>query len=240
MLRPLWKSYRDWLRLLVTFFDAANILLAYVVQTGFRPIAMRIVTVPQDPELDRKLLPWKEVLTNEKCFPTSALDGTSQDSKSNEAIISYIENSIRNAPSNPPLGHSVISPEITVRVLRKIFRRLAVNALKHQPKDLDQYPFANKSVAILELLLGGNVDADRLQKMKGNGKFPCITPTDTKKAEGNQQAASRIGRHHQLVQHYEQYKLTTSAGLYIARPVWQVSSPQMLYMAINPFFKSWR
>ncbi len=178
VLRPLWKSYRDWLRLLVVFFEATDILLAYVVQNGFKPITMYIVTVPQDPDLDCQLLPWKEVLTDKKLFPTSSLVGTAQEAKSNEAIIDYIEQSIRSAPATPPDGQDAITTITTPKLLRKIVRRLAVNALKQTPQDLAQYPFANKSAAILELIFGGSVDADRLQKMSGKGKFPCITPTD--------------------------------------------------------------
>jgi hypothetical protein len=66
---PLWKSYRNWLKLMVIYFDAVHILDEYVTEPTFdnRRISLKIL-VP--PSTDEALLPWRELFTDSKLLPT--------------------------------------------------------------------------------------------------------------------------------------------------------------------------
>ena len=66
---PLWKSYRNWLKLMVIHFDAVHILINYITGPAFynRRISLKILVAPST---DRALLPWRELLTDSKIFPT--------------------------------------------------------------------------------------------------------------------------------------------------------------------------
>jgi len=66
---PLWKSYRNWLKLMVIYFDAVHILDEYVTGPTFkdRRISLKILVVPST---DKALLPWRELFTDSKLFPT--------------------------------------------------------------------------------------------------------------------------------------------------------------------------
>jgi hypothetical protein len=69
---PLWRSYRNWLRLMVVHFDAVHILSRYF-QTGpnsqHQPlISLRILVAPP---VDRALFPWRQLLDSTH-FPTES------------------------------------------------------------------------------------------------------------------------------------------------------------------------
>jgi hypothetical protein len=67
---PLWKSYRNWLNLMVIHFDAVYTLFGYITGPTFddhRMISLKILVAPPP---DRALLPWHELFTDSKLFPT--------------------------------------------------------------------------------------------------------------------------------------------------------------------------
>lgn len=62
-----WQSYRDWLRLMVHYFDAAEVLIKYT--DIIRPNDMSILIL-SPPIPDRQILPWVNLLSNNYYFPT--------------------------------------------------------------------------------------------------------------------------------------------------------------------------
>ena len=63
-----WKSFHDWLRLMFHHFDAINVLDNYLVDHKVSPIEVSIkIVYPSLP--DNNMLPWRELLKNEKYFP---------------------------------------------------------------------------------------------------------------------------------------------------------------------------
>ena len=66
---PLWKSYIDWLELMIIHFNSVGILVHYVTGPYFHheTISIRILVAPP---VDRRLLPWQELLTDSTLFPT--------------------------------------------------------------------------------------------------------------------------------------------------------------------------
>jgi hypothetical protein len=66
-LKP-WESYRDWLLLMVHYFDAASILTSHVSEYKFKPDTISITILsPQRPEA--KMLSWTEFLKDDSLFP---------------------------------------------------------------------------------------------------------------------------------------------------------------------------
>ncbi len=66
---PLWTSYIDWLELILAHFNAVKVLVKYVTGQYFHHenISIRILVAPP---VDRRLLPWQELLTDSTLFPT--------------------------------------------------------------------------------------------------------------------------------------------------------------------------
>lgn len=69
---PLWRSYVDWLRLMVAHFDAVDILVTYVTGTNLqdRRISVRILVAPP---VDKRKLLWRELFTDSTLFPTKTV-----------------------------------------------------------------------------------------------------------------------------------------------------------------------
>ena len=68
---PLWKSYRDWLRLMLTHFDAVEILANSVTSPQFssKAIDMKILVMPN---VDMKMLSWRDLFV-EQVFPKHSM-----------------------------------------------------------------------------------------------------------------------------------------------------------------------
>jgi hypothetical protein len=58
-----WQSYRDWLQLMVHYFDSATILTTYIQQ--FNPPPTIAITILTPPATDKRMLPWTELLKTE-------------------------------------------------------------------------------------------------------------------------------------------------------------------------------
>jgi hypothetical protein len=67
-----WESYRDWLKLMLLYFDAAQVLLTHV--NSWSPHIPAIsITIITPPVPNKMMLPWSDLLENKRLFPT--LDG---------------------------------------------------------------------------------------------------------------------------------------------------------------------
>lgn len=82
---PLWTSYADWLRLMVSHFDAIEILLNFTTGSHFHHEAISIqIVVP--PQMDQQLLKWQELFTKPTLFPVYSTPLATLNSKSNALI----------------------------------------------------------------------------------------------------------------------------------------------------------
>ena len=66
--QPLWKSYLDWLRLILAHFNAVEVLLKFVTGPNIRAKAIP-VKILISPNVERQMLPWQKVLSDLKFFP---------------------------------------------------------------------------------------------------------------------------------------------------------------------------
>jgi hypothetical protein len=71
-----WQSYRDWLMLMVRYFDAASVLTEHVNNHPDAPVSITIVSPPVP---DNKMLTWIELLGNERFFPTLVTESSGKD-----------------------------------------------------------------------------------------------------------------------------------------------------------------
>lgn len=72
-----WQSYRDWLMLMVHYFDAADILLNHL-RKSINPGAFSI-TLLSPPAPVKEMLPWTDLLKNEHFFPTLPNESSGED-----------------------------------------------------------------------------------------------------------------------------------------------------------------
>jgi hypothetical protein len=92
---PLWKSYRDWLRLMIVHFDAVDILVGFATspQFHYKTISLQVV-VP--PTVNNELLPWRDLFAKPEFFPT----GNTQDPFSNNDILKFLESGVKASSPN--------------------------------------------------------------------------------------------------------------------------------------------
>ena len=64
-----WQSYRDWLRLLVLYFDAAQVLVMFVAALNLPPPVGISIKIFSPPHPDDRMTSWKALLENERYFP---------------------------------------------------------------------------------------------------------------------------------------------------------------------------
>ena len=69
---PLWQSYIDWLRLLMTHFDAVEVLVTFftVPSCPYETVSVHIFSVQHG---GKKLLPWRQLLQDSTIFPTQTI-----------------------------------------------------------------------------------------------------------------------------------------------------------------------
>jgi hypothetical protein len=82
---PLWKSYRNWLRLLVVHFDAVDILVRHFARSR-SPVSLQILTMPR---VDTALLTMTKLIKSAH-FPTNTVDS----SVTNDGILKFIQEAI--------------------------------------------------------------------------------------------------------------------------------------------------
>jgi hypothetical protein len=66
-----WQSYRDWLRLLVLYFNAAQVLVKFVATSNLPPPVSIFIKVFSPPLPDDRMASWKALLENERYFPST-------------------------------------------------------------------------------------------------------------------------------------------------------------------------
>jgi hypothetical protein len=71
-----WESYRDWLMLMVHYFDAADKVVTFVSKLEHPDISIAILTPPHP---DKTILPWNKLLKNERYFPPLTGEPTGKD-----------------------------------------------------------------------------------------------------------------------------------------------------------------
>ena len=100
-LKPLATSYIDWFKLMITNFDAVNILHQHFSgkERKYDTISLKIVVAPS---VDGRLLPWRQLFTDSKLFPTSTrCDNPSSRSAnanadiSNADILEFLEKALK-------------------------------------------------------------------------------------------------------------------------------------------------
>lgn len=60
---PMWKSTKDWLKLMVVYFDAIKIINAYYREANLKTLTIKILL---GPKIDTTMLTWKGLLQDEK------------------------------------------------------------------------------------------------------------------------------------------------------------------------------
>jgi hypothetical protein len=104
---PLWKIYRDWMRLMLVHFEAAKILTGYISHTPLpnKAISFKVLVTPR---VDQAFLPWSDLLTDSRLFPAA---DPSENHKSNEEILQFLNDglvSVKTANTNEKHGRSIM------------------------------------------------------------------------------------------------------------------------------------
>lgn len=82
------KSYLDWFRLLISHFDAVDILISYVAKHRFEGVSIDILLAPT---VDKRSLPWKDLFSDPKLLPAPAGASTQ-----NKDILAFLTESLEN------------------------------------------------------------------------------------------------------------------------------------------------
>jgi hypothetical protein len=99
---PLWMSYFDWLRLILSHFDAVDILTRYVSGAHFQHSAIS-VQILVAPPAGKRLLPWRELLIDPTLFPQQATwdllsaKAAANSNISNAMIVKFLDNSLESS-----------------------------------------------------------------------------------------------------------------------------------------------
>jgi hypothetical protein len=75
-------SYLDWFRLLISHFDAVDILISYVTKYPIEGVSIDVLLAPA---VDNQSLPWKDLFSDPKLLPTPAGASTQ-----NEDILAFL------------------------------------------------------------------------------------------------------------------------------------------------------
>ena len=108
----LWKSYIDWLRLIMVHFDAVEILVNYFTGPSCPRDAISIhILVP--PYVDKRLLPWRELFNDSTLFPTKTtwdpLSVPASGNITNAGILQFLNNALGNASDSHTRASAVIA-----------------------------------------------------------------------------------------------------------------------------------
>jgi len=93
--QPLWKSYKEWLVLMLAHLNAVETLVDYVTGPFFRgkSISIKILV---SPEVPRTIFPWETLLSNPELFPVQAVD-FELDVPMNEELFDFLKEAISSA-----------------------------------------------------------------------------------------------------------------------------------------------
>lgn len=146
---PLWKTYRDWMRLMVVHFDAAIILTRYSSsQTLPKIISVNILLTPR---VDEACLSFTELLNDPNLFPITDLSGK-LDPTSNDEILKFFTNAFK-------LSEAATKNQKTVQSIKNIWmtrdsKKFRANVICGELKNLAKLlPDDDKVKKVLDQLL---------------------------------------------------------------------------------------
>jgi hypothetical protein len=153
---PLWKTYRDWMQLMVVYFDAAKILTTYATSQShpFKAVSFKILATPP---VDDRFLPYHELLNDSLLFPVADASGKPV---KNEEILKFLDNgfnSLEAAKKNDKLGGDIM--QLWEKRAKKEFKQISKN-LRTLKDSTESLVYAQKVDEILELLSSWNVNQD--------------------------------------------------------------------------------
>jgi hypothetical protein len=111
---PLWKIYRDWMRLMIVHFDAAKILTGYASQSPlpYKTVSFKILVYPR---VDQAFLPWSDLFSDSRFIPQAQAiaDATGRPGihKSNEEILKFLNDGLKSVKTSNAIekqGRSVM------------------------------------------------------------------------------------------------------------------------------------
>jgi hypothetical protein len=94
-----WESYRDWLRLMVHYFDAADLLMTHVKPFEELPPLKASITILSPPYPDDLMLSWTKLLEDERFFPTPQAGELS-----GKDFIKFLTDTSADVPTMPDLN----------------------------------------------------------------------------------------------------------------------------------------
>jgi hypothetical protein len=152
---PLWKTYRDWMQLMVVYFDAAKVLTTYAAsQTHpFKAVSFKILATPP---VDKGFLPYPELLNDPLLFPVADASGKSV---KNEEILKFLDDgfkSLEAAKTNEKLGGNIM--RLWEKRAKWEYKQISKNL--QTLKDLLDPVYAISVDEILALLLEWKSDQD--------------------------------------------------------------------------------
>ena len=83
-----WESYRDWLMLMIHYFDAAEVIGGFASKPKIEPDTAISITILTPPLSNRQMIPLTKLLENEHLFPV--LPAVS----SGRELIEFLNNSV--------------------------------------------------------------------------------------------------------------------------------------------------
>ena len=89
-------SYLDWFRLMISHFDAVDILIQYVTKY---PIGSISIDILLPPFVDKKLLNWQLLFSDPKLFPAQAVLGNEGKSATNPEILTFLTEALTMLPT---------------------------------------------------------------------------------------------------------------------------------------------
>jgi hypothetical protein len=130
---PLWRSYLNWLRLMVVYFDAVSTLIKYIKQRDFQydGVTIKILTPPR---VSQDMLPWMKLLES-KHFPDMPLSATStadiieffnacsysdQEAKYNSVALKDVLKAVHKLLDSSPRFDSTTAAQRIIDQLRKL------------------------------------------------------------------------------------------------------------------------
>jgi DNA-binding transcriptional regulator GbsR (MarR family) len=182
---PLWKTYRDWMQLMVVYFDAAKILTTYAASQShpFKAVSFKILATPP---VDDRFLPYPELLTDSLLFPVADASGKPV---KNEEILEFLDKgfkSLEAAKRNEKIGGHIM--RLWEKCAKKEYKQISKN-LSTLKGLLNSESVHDKSMnkdieEILELLLNWNNDQDN-DTLKNNITDKIRSLNDELAAEKN-------------------------------------------------------
>lgn len=140
--QPLWKSYKDWLRLILVHFDAVEILVAYVTGEHFHHNAI-VFKILVSPPVDDAMLPWQTLFEDPTLFPayTASLDHKASSilPQTNDQILAFLNDAISSDPEHALVSTQQVMKTVTKFQLGNATHRTNINQVIKNVEKLGQF-----------------------------------------------------------------------------------------------------